>query len=270
MNSINIKELVCTKFSQAEEHKVEILFAIIGTAAILANLFVKGIGLENFLDATGDIVGFLVTIVVFVLAKNVYQNMTHGDFVGRFEALIKEWAEKNSYLVDNQPPTEKGQEGKRAYFMLIDPSNLVTAEILAKDSSKKKGAFVYLPTRKQLEGLESDQNGKPLTIEFSLNKGTFLTKRGSNEIMDEDVPVIAAQITRRINATYSDSLSIKAKIKDGYPTVIVLPIADMPTRSEETARLLVEVVDFVKSLILALSRPSDDYMAILKRSSEGK
>jgi hypothetical protein len=241
----------------------EVICALIGTGAILANLSIKGLVLENVLDATKDVAEFLVTIAVFIVARNVLRNMTGQDFVGRFEKLLREWASNNKYLVDEKSiDDERGKDGKRCYKMLVDPSSYVTAEVEASQSSKKKGAFVYLPTKSQMKCLaEGTGEAKQLTLEFSLNKSTFVAQRGSGDITDDDLKLIANKFVQRINDEYKE-VGIEAR-RTGQR--IIVPLGSIP-HTEEAARLLVSLVDLVKNMTVSLSKPSDDYLDALQAS----
>jgi hypothetical protein len=198
--------------------------------------------------------------------------MTHVDFVGRFEKLLKEWADKNRYLVDKESiKEERGKAKKRCYDMLVDPSNLVTAEVKASEPGKKKGSFVYLPLRSDISRLTKggDEGTRDdLTIEFRLNKSTFVkstfvTQRGDSDITDDDIALIARKFAERINDEFGVQLATQARIKDGDSKVIIVPLSTIP-RTEENARLLVDLVDFVKNMVLALSKPSEGYLKALR------
>lgn len=257
---------------EAREHMLELILAVLGTAAILANLFLKGLALENIFDAIKDIVGFLVSIGVFFVARKVYK-MTHKDFVGKFEELLREWASKNKYLVDEKSAQEeKGKEGKRSYVMLVDPSNLVLAKETAAATTKRKGAFVYLPTRSQMQCLNkrsAESTDGDLTIEFRLNRGTFISHQGDTSLTDAHIALIAQKFVERINEEFSEDLCTKAHIKRTEAEVIVVPLNEVP-KTDEAARLLVNLVDFTKTMVLALSKPSADYLSTLEQRASNR
>jgi hypothetical protein len=246
--------------------RVEVACAVVGVAVILTNLLVKGVTLENALDATKDIVGFLVTIAVFVVAMEVYRKMTHKDFVGRFEALLKEWAHRNRFLINEKSAeTERGKQGKRSYDMVVDPSSAVLAEKAASETRKLKGAFLYLPSREQMERLVSGRKSgtDDLSIEFRLNESTFITRRGSDEFTDRELELLAGRFAQRISDEFGATIQVSAEVSDTDKRVIVVDLKDIP-RTEEAARRLVDMVDFVKTMVLALSKPGEDYLSALR------
>lgn len=237
------------KYDESKENLEKILTAIfgsIGTIAILINLSVKGFELENVLDAVKDIASLIVVVAVFLLASRILRRKKKGDFLSVFEDHLKEWAENNKYLIDTTSIEnimgEKVQ--KRAYFMVLEHSNFVEGIKYASQIGKTgKGAFLYLPIKSEME----NQNQR---IEFRLNNTTFdkqkkyLTSDGK-----PNLKLIAEIFSGRINKEFESGLNIHS-IPQGE--TIIVPINNIP-KSEESAKKLINLVEFVKTLYLALA-----------------
>jgi hypothetical protein len=229
------------KYDDHLEKILSAIFGIIGILAIILNLGIKGVTSENTLDAVKDIAGLVVTIMVFLLASKMFRKMNFQDFAGKFEEYLRDWAEQNRFLIDTKSVEEEmGKEKKRSYFMLTDHSNFVTAEAIASEITKKKGAFLYLPTRDQLGELRQ-------TIEFKLNESTF--KRQEKY---QDVHEIVLQFVKRIHDEFVDTLGIKVEPSTQDPYKIVISL-DGVERTEENAKKLIDLVEFVKTMVLALA-----------------
>ncbi len=227
--------------SDAMEKILSGIFGVVGILAILVNLFIKGLSGENILDAAEGIAGLVVTIAVFLVAVKIFRKMKFEDFASKFEAYLQDWADQNKYLIDIESVgEERGKEKKRSYFMLIDHSNLVTAEEEASQTNKKKGAFLYLPLRDEMGELQE-------RIEFRLNESTF---KRQNKF--KDVKEIVQKFAQRINDEFQRSLGIKAfqSKQDAYKVEVSLE--DVP-KTEKSAKLLVDMVEFVKTMVLALA-----------------
>ncbi len=229
------------KISDVMEKVLSGIFGVVGILAILVNLFIKGLSGENILDAAAGIAGLVVTITVFLVTVKIFRKMKFEDFVSRFEAHLQDWADQNKYLIDIESVgEERGKEKKRSYFMLIDHSNLVTAEEEASQTNKKKGAFLYLPLKGKMEKLQE-------RIEFRLNESTF---KRQNKF--KDVKEIVQKFAERINYEFHDSLKIEAFQSKQDANKIEVSLENVP-KTEKSAKLLVDMVEFVKTMVLALA-----------------
>lgn len=229
------------KYDDHLEKILSAIFGIIGILAIVLNLGIKGVTSENTLDAVKDIAGLVVTIMVFLLASKMFRKMNFQDFAGKFEEYLRDWAEQNRFLIDTKSvDTKRGKEEKRSYFMLTDHSNFVTAEAFASESTKKDGAFLYLPTRDQIGELSQ-------TIEFRLNKSTFM-RQNKYKTVEE----IVDQFIKRIQGEFADTLGIKVEHSKQDSNKIVILLEGVE-RTEENAKKLIELVEFVKTMVLALA-----------------
>jgi len=135
------------KYNDDLEKVITAIFGVIGTLAIFINLYFKGFGKEDIMDAIKDLAGLAVVIAVFLVANKLFKRGKF-DFTSVFETRLKDWINQNDYLVcDNFDEEGKGKFEKRYCLMVIDHSNLVTAKKTAKVAAinKEKGAFVYLP-----------------------------------------------------------------------------------------------------------------------------
>ena len=115
------------------------IFGIIGTIAIIANLFIKGWTNENILDGLKDLAGLLVTIVVFIIAMKTMKKLSYSNFKSAFEEYLHEWVSQNRYLID-EVKRKEGKENKEFYFMLTKAhhNNVVLQEKIANDFPKNE------------------------------------------------------------------------------------------------------------------------------------
>jgi len=227
-----------------DDHLEKILsavFGVIGILAILLNLGIKGLTCENVLDAVKDVAGLVVTIAVFLIARKLYRDLSFQDFAGKFEEHLRDWAEKNRYLINTERVHEKrGKDEKRTYFMLIDHSNLVTAEKVAAEIESKEGSFLTLPAVDQVGGIRPE-------ITFRLNKGTFLRQKKY-----KDVREIVDQFVKRIRDEFEEELGITVEPSKEDQSEIVVRLDDV-VRTEANAKKLIDLVDFVKTMVIALA-----------------
>lgn len=229
------------KYSDDLEKAISGLFGAIGIAAIIIKLFLTGASGANVLDAVKDVAGLAITIAVFLVASKIFKNMKFKDFTDVFERHLAEWAEQNRYLIDIKSVEQgKGKFGKRSYSMLIDHSNLVTAQQTAAETSKLKGAFVYLPLRNEMDDPRQE-------IFFRLNQSTFKRQQHYSDVID-----IAVQFAKRINMEFSESLGVQAQVdsQDKFKVSVSLEGVE---HTEENAKRLVDMVEFVKTMVLALA-----------------
>jgi len=223
------------------------IFGGIGIIAILVNLNIKGYDSCSILDAVNDISGLIVVIAVFLLANRIFRKHKKVDFVAEFEHYLKEWIKENDYLIcDDLAGDGKGKYQKRFCSMVIDHSNLVTRKKTAKAATpkKEKGAFVYLPYL--------DDDGKYKNeFEFRFNERTFERQNIYRNEKDEvDLKAILAQIALRIEDSFRH-LGIKTKVVASNKTIIVS--YEEMERTKENARKLIDLVEFVKTLVLAIA-----------------
>jgi len=221
------------------------IFSAAGTIAIIINLFLKGLTIQNLLDGVKDIAGLIIVIAVFLIANKLFRKSSKLDFREVFEKYLKDWIKQNDYLVcENFDEEGKGKNKKRYCSMLIDHSNLVTKRKFAKDAipNKEKGAFVYLP-------YVGDNGIWKNEFDFRFNKRTFSRNSGVKTADSEvNLKAILEQFSMRINDNFQ-YLGISAK---AYSETITVSYERME-QNEENARKLVDMVEFVKTMVLALA-----------------
>ncbi len=242
------------KYDDKLEKILTAIFGAVGTIAVIINLFVKGVNTEHLLDALKDIAGLVVVIAVFLIASKVFKAMTYSDFKKKFEENLEKWVKQNKYLIDDVKHIE-GKENKEFYNMLTKKhhSNIVFQEKPASEFDKQdgvvsvynKGAFLYTDTKDKQE------------IIIGLNKSLFLR----NEFQD-NLPMVAENLKRRI-IEFSSKLEFekyanKNKYNDEDITVskdgsrILISIINID-KTDENARLLIDLLEYIKTMILALA-----------------
>jgi hypothetical protein len=226
------------------EKSLTAFFGALGTIAIIANLFLKGWSIENLLDALKDIAGLIVVIAVFLIANKLFIKDKKFDFNALFERYLKDWIDQNDYLVDDNFDEEgKGKFKKRYCSMIFDHTNMVTQNKIVKTAAPRteKAAFVYLP-------YPADE-GKH-EFEFRFNEKTFTRQdryKENGEVVLED---ILNDFTRAINGKFN-YLNIRAKTNPSSKTITVN--FDEMERTESNAKKLVDMVEFVKTMVLAIA-----------------
>ncbi len=236
------------KYDDNLEKILTAIFGGIGTIAIAINLHLKGYTSENMLDAVKDISGLIVVIAVFLIANKLFKRENKPDFSKLFKIYLKDWINQNDYLVcsENIDEEGKGKFNKRYCSMVIDHSNIVTRRKYAKDAvpNKEKGAFVYLPYTDDTGQLKQE-------FEFRFNERTFerqnAYKTASGEV---DLKAIIEQFTMRINDNF-EILHIHSKANPSNKTITV-SFAEME-QSEVNAKKLIDLVEFVKTMVLSLA-----------------
>lgn len=223
------------------------VFGSVGIIAILINLYLKGGGSINILDAIKDISGMIVVVAVFLITNRIFRKGDKLDFAHMFELRLREWVRESDYLITDLTDGEgKGKYKKRFCSMVIDHSNMVTKGKKANDATpnKEKGAFVYLP-------YEDDDGKMKNEFEFRFNERTFdrqtIYKTADGRVQLGD---ILKQIASRIDDNYS-SLGIQTKANPSNKTVIVSYYNMRQT--EDNAAKLIGLVEYVKTLVLALA-----------------
>lgn len=234
------------KYDDNLEKYLTAIFGAIGTIAIIINLFLKGLTIENLLDGLKDIAGLVVVIAVFLIANKLFRKDAKPDFNVLFEKYLKDWISQNDYLVDDNFDEEgKGKFKKRYCSMIIDHTNMVTQNKIVKTAAPRteKAAFVYLPYPDD-EGKQKDE------FEFRFNEKTFARQEKymvNGQVVLDDILI---DFTRAINRKFNH-LQIRAKANSSSKTITVS--YDEIERTEENARKLVDMVEFVKTMVLALA-----------------
>jgi hypothetical protein len=220
-----------------------VLLGTIGCFALLWNL------LNNPSDWPNIIVNFAqigVAVIVFFIANNIFKDIVKKRSVGfneKFEQYLLEWANHNKYLIDaTNIDEEKGKDNKRTIDMIVNHDNFVFGTRLASEFTgpRNKGAFLYLPLKKDLTSSQ--------IFQFKINKGMFLRKtdidyeKEKNKILDA--------IASRINYEF-DNIGIRAK-RSSEPEKIDVDFSNME-KTDENARRLIDVVEFVKTIFLAIA-----------------
>lgn len=235
------------KYDDYLEKIMTALFGAIGTIAIIINLHLKGYNTENMLDSIKDLAGLVVVIAVFLVANKIFNRGGRKGFTNLFEKYLKEWIKQNDYLVcDNFEEDGKGKYNKRYCSMVIDHSNMVTRKKYAKDATpnKEKGAFVYLPYYDDNRKLRNE-------FEFRFNDRTFERQNiYRTETGKVNLKSILEQFAMRIDDNFND-LKISVKANPSNKTITVS--FENMEQTEENARKLIDLVEFVKTLTLALA-----------------
>jgi len=223
------------------------VFGIVGIIAIFINLHIKGYVAENWFDAIKDIAGLIVVIAVFLVANKLFKKGEKFDFAKLFEQHLKDWINQNDYLVcENFDEEGKGKFNKRYCSMVIDHSNIVTRKKYAKDATpnKEKGAFVYLPYNDETGKLRNE-------FEFRFNERTFdrqaIYKTDTGEV---NLKSILEQFAMRIDDNFKN-LEISSKVNPSNKTITVS--FEKMEQTEVNAKKLIDLVEFVKTLTLALA-----------------
>ena len=234
-------------FNDNFEKILTVIAGSIGIMAIFIKLQLNGYTLENTIDAVKELAGLIVVVAVFLVANKIFRKDGKIDFTKIFEKHLKDWIDQNDYLVcENFDEEGKGKFNKRYCSMVIDHSNFITRMKLAKDTTDKKerGAFVYLPYIGE-DGIKRDE------FEFRFNERTFerqnIYKKDNGEA---DLYAITQQFAKSINDTFK-YLGIHAKANPSNKTITVAFVKMKQT--EENARKLIELVEFVKTMVLALA-----------------
>jgi len=235
------------KYNDYLEKILTAVFGVIGITAVIIKLYINGLTLDNGLDAMKDLAGLVVVIAVFLVANRIFSltKLKKFDFTNAFEKYLKEWVSRNEYLVCEAFEEEgKGKFSKRYCSMMIDHSNLITRVKKASEASpnRERGAFVYLPY--------TDENGvQKNEFEFRFNPRSFERQTlYRNTDGSVDLKRIVQEFKKRIEDSFPNlGFSVKASDK-----IIIVSFEEME-QSDKNARALVDVVEFVKTMVLALS-----------------
>ena len=231
------------------------IFGIIGTLAIIANLFIKGWTSENILDGLKDLAGLLVTIVVFVIAMKTMRRLSYSNFKKAFEEYLHEWVTQNRYLIDEVKRTE-GKEDKEFYYMLtkVHHNNVVLQEKIANDFPVKEGTIYHKGVFLYTDYKEIEE------IIIGLNRSFFVSKRGEELPKPfNDINDIAAKFKERITEHFENRFDYI----DRADVVIPIKITDNGKRlhislkkianTKENAKIAIDMIEYIKTLIIALA-----------------
>lgn len=231
------------------------IFGVIGTLAIIGNLFIKGWSNENILDGLKDLAGLLVTIIVFIIAMKTMRRLSYSNFKSAFEEYLQEWINQNRYLID-EVKRKEGKDNKEFYFMLAKAhhNNVVLQDKIANDFSINEGSVYHKGVFLYTDYKETEE------ITIGLNKSFFIAKRGEelpkpfNEILD-----IANEFKNRITEHFEDKFEYIDKSNIGIP----IKISDNGKRlnisikkianTKENAKIAIDMIEYIKTLIIALA-----------------
>lgn len=242
------------KYNDNLEKTLTAIFGALGTVAVIVNLFfVKGFTLENLLDALKDLAGLVVVITVFLIASKMFNSMSYGDFKKLFEKKLKEWINQNKFLIDDELAVE-GKDGKQFYWILTKEhhKNVVFQEQTANKFDRKGSASQY----HKAAFLYTDIKNKEELI-IGLSKSMFL----GNEYQD-NLGLIAGKLKERI-IDFSEGFEFTKKSQKNRfedidikvfqdNTRLLISIKDVD-KTEENAQKLIDMLEYVKTMILALA-----------------
>lgn len=231
------------------------IFGVIGSLAIILNLFIKGYNTENLLDSLKDLAGLLVTIVVFLVAMKAVKRLSYSNFKQTFDQYLHDWVLQNRFLID-EVKRKEGKENKEFYYMLTKAhhKNVVLQEKLAADfnvndgSIYHKGAFIYTDYK------ESEE------FTIGLNKSFFIEGRGGEfPAPFANLTDIAEIFKKRIIENYENMFDyIDAKDR-GIP----IAISENGTRlkisikkianTKHNAKIAINMIEYIKTLIITLA-----------------
>ena len=130
-------------------------------------------------------------------------------------------------------------------MMIFEHSNMVDSTIPADSVSRKeKGAFVYLPYLDENKVLKEE-------FEFRLHEKHFLrSEKYKKEDGTVDIPAIVEKFAANIYNTYKNlHITVKPVKSQG---VLIVNFSKVE-KNEDNAKLLVDVVEYVKTMVLALA-----------------
>lgn len=207
----------------------------------------------NFVNNPSDWANILVNfaqigvaVIVFFIANNIFKNLIkkkEEGFEAYFEEYLIEWAEQNKYLIDaSNIDVEKGESKKRTIDMIVDHKNFAEGNTLASEISgvTNKGAFLYLPLK--------NETGINQILQFKINKGMFRNR--ANFDYDNEKKNVLKTISRRINSEF-EKFEIRAKVSS-EPEKIDVDYSNI-AKTKENAKKLIDLVEFVKTIYLALA-----------------
>lgn len=238
------------------EQRLTLLFAVVSILALIVNLVAfEGITWSGLLNSIQTLSGLLITVIVFFVATRIASRMGYKDFKTVFETYLHEWVKQNEYLIDTQKRKE-GKEGKEFYFMLtkdlhpnfLMPEGKPASEInIGSVGRYNKGSFIYCDHKNEEE------------IVFGLAK-TFFCRRGEPlpygfESILQIAELLKASIKKQFDdqftyiATETGELQIDLS-KDGKRMRLS---SKNLANTQENAKALIDVVEYVKTAILAIA-----------------
>ena len=215
------------------------------TLAIISNLTLKGFSTENILDAIKDIAGLIVVVAVFLIASKLFSfNKKKGfSFNEKFEEYLLEWAKCNRYLIDtSEIKMPKGGKNLRTIDMIYNHASMINCNDASTVSTK--GSFLYLPKSESLGNIEKENN----EFSFKINKSMFECNPAIFDNYDAKKSVVTQQIASSIKMEFN-SIGLNAH-SSGDRIIVDFSLLD---KTEENARRLIDVVEFVKTLFLAIA-----------------
>lgn len=223
------------------EKKLTVIFGVVSALAILYKVHLNSYGAPDLLDAIKDLSGLVVVIAIFLVANKLFRREQNFDFNAAFESHLKEWIQRNDYLVSEEFGGDgQGKFATRFCSMVIDHSNLVTQKKKARDAThnKEKATFVRLPS------------GDNQHFEFRFNERTFERQQIYRKGDSVDLGAIMEQFRTRIEEAFCD-LGVEITL-DKQAKAIKVTFQRME-KNATNARQLVDVVEFVKTMVLALA-----------------
>jgi hypothetical protein len=237
-------------FHENIEKYLTAIFSALGAIAIIINLHFKGYSNENLLDAVKDLSGLIVVIAVFLIASKIFsinKNKKY-NFNEKFEEYLVEWAGQNKSLIDvTEISKPTGKENVRTIDMICDHELMLTCVDVSL-SSGKKGSFLYLPASEDLGDQKKVDSNK---LSFKINKSMFRKNSAVFDQYEEKKSEITQKIAASIMQKFSGipGFNIYAEGRDDR---IVVNFSGID-HTDENARKLIQVVEFVKTLFLAIA-----------------
>jgi len=234
-------------YNEDLEKTLTAVFGFVGITAIIVNLTIKGYTSENIFDAIKDISSLIIAIAVFLVANKIFRRKKKMDFNQKFEALLAEWVSQNKYLIDPTIREEGKKEHKRIYNMVLDHTLLVETNVLA--TQQRSAAFLYLPQTKKSEKISDEVfKRKQQLIQFKINESNFSHRKDFD--YEKEKKRILDSIAGRINSEFGQYGFVATR--SGEPEKIDVDFSGIE-RDEENARRLVALVEFVKTMVLAIA-----------------
>lgn len=217
------------------------LLGFVGVVAILISLFLRGVTVNNTLDAVKDIMGLSISVGIYWLANRIYKaKRPKLQFHELFENKLQMWADKNKYLID---PSLKEDKYYRVYKMVVDHKRLISRKLATNEDANKKANFIKLPLIKQEKGY---------------NEIRFYLSNSPNVYVKSDTGITIKQIiesmTDNIRDEFKDSIAGTSFCCDPSKYEIIVDITNIDktaANQEQTIEKLMDLVDYVKILYLA-------------------
>jgi len=185
--------------NERKEQFISVLFACIGTLAIVINLFIKGATTENLLDGVKDLVGLLVTIAVFIIAYRI-SSQTNSYAESGKRGLMKLYIKYKEHLEGIKANSEKGEtdeeNDKRNKYLFIKRIN-----------KNLKTKVTFIPVNDLEDGV----------LDIRVSKGTLVN------LGREGTPDEIAQLKKAVESGVLSLLSSKGFIKNDDFEVIERP-----------------------------------------------